>query len=77
MELNIQDKKIELIQWLSTLEDINVIDKLIQLREKAQSDWWDEISEAEKASIIRGLKDAEEGKLLSHSDARKKYEQWL
>jgi hypothetical protein len=77
MDTNLQQKKIELIQWLSTLTDASVIEKLLKLRKEQQNDWWDEISEAEKASIDKGLKDAEEGKLKPHSEARKAYEKWL
>lgn len=77
MDTNLQQKKIELIQWLSTLTDASVIEKLLKLRKEEQNDWWDEISEAEKASIDKGLKDAEEGKLKPHSEARKAYEKWL
>ena len=34
MDLSLENKKIELIQWLSTLNDKSLIDKLMKLREK-------------------------------------------
>lgn len=34
MDSQVLDKKIELIQWLSTLEDSVVIDKLLKFRRK-------------------------------------------
>lgn len=77
MDINIQNKKIELIQWLSTLNDESMIEKLIKLREKEKSDWWNELSKAEKESIEKGLLDAENGKLITHSTAKKAYEKWL
>ena len=48
-DLQIQNKKLELIQWLSTIEDLNFLDKISDMisRER-KKDWWDEISEAEK-----------------------------
>lgn len=73
MDLNLQNKKIELIQWLSTLNDHTLIDKLMKLREKEKSDWWNEISDSEKKSIEQGIHDADNGKLTSHSDVRKIY----
>ena len=76
-ELNMQSKKLELIQWLSTLEDSSIIEKIIELRKSVNKDWWNSISEDEKQSIDRGLEDAESGKLNPHSTARKLYEKWL
>ena len=77
MDINLQNKKIELIQWLSTINDKSLIEKLLKLRDKEKTDWWHKISEAEKESIEKGLIDANNGKLNSHSTARKTYAKWL
>ena len=77
MAVNIQNKKIELIQWLSTLNDMSIIEKIIKLREQEKSDWWDEISVSEKKSLEKGIKDADAGNLKSHSDVKKIYKKWL
>ncbi|TDG35179.1 hypothetical protein EZJ43_14865 [Pedobacter changchengzhani] len=76
-ELNILNKKLELIQWLSTVEDSTILEKIMDLRKTENKDWWDSISETEKDSVELGLKDAESGKLKPHSNARKLYEKWL
>ena len=65
VEPNILNKKLELIQWLSTIEDPSIIEKINELRKKESSDWWNSISENEKKSIELGLKDAASGKLNS------------
>lgn len=75
--MNIQDKKIELIQWLSTLNDESVIEKILELRDAERTDWWEGISEKEKESIAQGIKDADSGKFTSQSEIRKSYEKWL
>jgi hypothetical protein len=77
IETNILNKKLEHIQWLSTIEDPSIIEKINELRKKESSDWWNSISENERKSIELGLKDAASGKLNSHSTARKLYEKWL
>ncbi len=77
MEANIQNIKIELIQWLTTLDDSSLIQKILDLRKSQTKDWWIEISEAERISIEKGISDADNGKLNSHSEARKTYEKWL
>lgn len=66
MDVNLQNKKIELIQWLSTLNDESIIEKLMKLRESEKTDWWKEISKEEKNSIEQGIKDADSGKLKPH-----------
>ena len=77
VNLNILNQKLELIQWLSTIEDSSIIEKIMDLRKKESKDWWNSISESEKESIELGLKDAEAGKLNPHSKARELYEKWL
>ncbi|NOZ35681.1 MAG: hypothetical protein GXO80_10335 [Chlorobi bacterium] len=77
MEANIQNIKIELIQWLTTVDDSSLIQKILDLRKSQTKDWWNEISEAEKISIEKGISDADNGKLNSHNEARKIYEKWL
>lgn len=76
-ELEIQNKKIELIQWLSTLEDVSIIKKIADLRKNESKDWWDSISETEKSSIEKGIADADAGKLTPHSKAKDIYGKWL
>ena len=76
-ELNIQSKKLELIQWLSTIEDLSVLNKIIDLKKQENKDWWNSISENEKQSVEKGLQDAEAGKLNSHSKAKQLYDKWL
>ena len=49
----------------------------MKLREKEGTDWWNEISNEEKKSIEKGIKDADAGNLKPHSEARKIYAKWL
>lgn len=76
-ELEIQNQKIELIQWLSTLDDVSIIKKIADLRKKESKDWWDSISGEEKASIEKGIADANAGRLNPHSKAKDIYGKWL
>lgn len=76
-ELDIQNQKLELIQWLSTLEDNSILKKIAELRKKENADWWNKISELEKSSIQKGIDDADSGKLNPHSKAKDIYGKWL
>ena len=77
MEADIQNTKIELIQWLTTLDDKSLIQKILDLRTNQTKDWWNTVSESEKESIEQGIIDADNGRVISHSKARKIYEKWL
>ena len=48
IELNLQNKKLELIQWLSSIEDSTIIEKIMELRKEESKDWWNSIAESEK-----------------------------
>lgn len=73
----LQNKKLDLIQWLSTLENHVVIEKIMDLKRNEDKNWWDSISENEKLAIEQGLQDANMGKLNPQSSARKLYGKWL
>ena len=77
MDIDIQNEKINLIQWLTTLDDTKIIQKIIDLRRNETTDWWDSIPELEKESVENGLSNSKEGKLKPNSEAQKIYEKWL
>ena len=77
LDINIETKKLALIQWLTSLNDVSMIDKIMELKQEEKKDWWNETSDEEKESIEKGLSDAESGKLTPHSEIIKKYEKWL
>jgi len=63
-------KAIALINYLKTLD-------FIELTKSKPVDWWDELSEENKASIERGIKQADEGKLISNEDAKKRIDNFF
>ncbi|MEX0812840.1 MAG: hypothetical protein WD048_11545 [Chitinophagales bacterium] len=75
--MNIQNTKIELIQWLTTVEDSSLLQKILDIKSTESKDWWNEISETEKKSIQKGVSDADKENLKPHSEARKIYGKWL
>lgn len=77
MEVNIENTKIELIQWLTTLEDSDIIQKILDLRKSESTYQWDNLSNTEKRSIELGLADAQKGNLSPNSEAEKIYRKWL
>ncbi len=67
--------KLELIEWLTRLNDIDILIYLKKIKESRanNNDWWDDLTEQQKLGIQRGLRDIDEGKVVSHDKIAKKY----
>lgn len=78
MKASIEKEKLEIINWITSLKDESTIERLSIMRNNPISDdWWNEISEAEKATIDKGLDDLKAGRVQSHAQVKKRYENWL
>ncbi|WP_445748122.1 hypothetical protein [Polaribacter sp.] len=66
--MDIQLEKYKLIEWLTSVNDESIIAtlKTIKSNFSETNDWDSSISENEKLLIEKGLKDIEEGNLLTH-----------
>ena len=73
--MDIQAEKLKLIEWLTTLSDQAIIEKLKLFKENFtdKTDWWETLSESEKESLDLGIKDIEEGRTVPHAEVTKKY----
>ena len=73
--MDIESKKLPLIEWVTQLEDEDTLNCLKEMKETSETsaDWWDDLSESQKASIEKGLKHVGEGKITSHEDAKARY----
>ncbi|MCG8701025.1 MAG: hypothetical protein MI922_23435 [Bacteroidales bacterium] len=67
--------KLELIEWLTKLEDNETIEylKIVKDSKSKNNDWWNDLSESQKAGIERGLNDIKKGRTVSHDDVKSKY----
>ncbi len=67
--------KLELIEWLAKLEDNETINylKIVKDSKTSKNDWWDDLTEEQKQGIQKGLKDIEEGRVVSHEEVKRKY----
>jgi len=76
--MNIESEKLDIINWIISLSDETIIEKIKFLKNYEKSnDWWDEISDEVKASIDRGLEDVKAGRITVHEEVKKTYEKWL
>lgn len=67
--------KLELIEWLTKLDDDETIDylKLVKDSNASHNDWWQDLSDEHKAGIERGLRDVDAEKVTPHSTVKLKY----
>lgn len=75
--MDIQSEKLNFIKWFSGLTDLSTIKEFIALRKEKEVDWWDMIDAVEKEEIEEGLRQADNGEVVPHSQVMKKYEKWL
>lgn len=74
---NLNTKKLELIQWVAEAGEEYLIDEMLRMTNALGKDWWDEISDEERAAIEAGQADIDAGRVVSHEEVRKIYEKWL
>jgi hypothetical protein len=66
--------KLELIQWLSQLDDKGLLNSLFQLKKTNETaDWYDELTDEQRAAIAEGDADLKAGRVTSSEDLWKKY----
>lgn len=67
--------KLELIEWLTGLEDDDTLDylKVVKDSKTSQKDWWYDLTDEQKQGIERGLGDVDAGRVTPHDVVKKKY----
>jgi hypothetical protein len=71
--MDIQLEKINLIKMIQDTDDISVITSIKNFFKTEKKDWWDELSEDQKAEIQEGIKDADEGRVIPFESFMQKY----
>ena len=75
--MNIQSEKLDIIQWLASINDSKIIKQFMLLKRSNEERTSVNLSQAEKSSIDKGLESIKEGCFKSHEEVtettRKKY----
>lgn len=69
--MNLETRKINLINWISSLQEVDLIDKMEAIQ-KEKSDWWDTIGNEDKQAIEDGLQQLDKGEFLTRTQVREK-----
>lgn len=66
--------KLELIEWLTKLKDPGMIGSLFNLKKASEvEDWYTTLTAEQKASVDRGIADAQAGRTISSEELWKQY----
>lgn len=76
MVMNIETRKLSIINWVSHLQDESVLSRIEQLQSQ-KPDWWNLISDEEKAEIEEGILQADRGETKTTDEVLSKYKKWL
>ncbi len=71
----LEHRKIQLIAMITQLHDSDVLDSIENLLLESKKDWWDIINEAEKKAIDHGLDDIRNGRVISHEQVMKEFDE--
>jgi hypothetical protein len=76
--MNAVDLKSDLYRLIENIDDVDVLEavKVLLSSRLPHNDWWNEISEDERAEIDEGLKQADRGETRTTEEILSKYEQW-
>ena len=68
--------KIELAKMVLSIESETIIEKIINLIRSEEKDFWDELTEEQKADIGLGIQQADQGLTIPLEDVIKKYPEY-
>jgi hypothetical protein len=66
-----------LIDSISDREILQAVKTLLGKNTNAKTDWWETISDEERAEILQGLSEADNNDLIAHDEVMEKYKKWL
>lgn len=69
--MKLETRKINLINWISTLQEDDILNKVEKIQQET-TDWWDTVSIDDKAAINEGLKQLDKGQFFTRSQVRDK-----
>ncbi len=77
--MNTAELKNDLIKVIVNTDDITFLQQVMNFFKTHQvtTDWWDDISEEEKALIEEGAKDVEEGRVVPYAEVKAEIKQIL
>ncbi len=64
--MNIQARKLNIIQYLSQTTNASVVDLIERIIKKEDADFWNELSASEKKEILAGIDELDKGEKVDY-----------
>lgn len=75
--MNIEARKVQLIERITQVDNPSTLDLIHAILEQDDSDFYEELSEVQINSILKGLSEVKSGDTISHDEVKKIYQKWL
>ena len=75
--MSIEAQKVRLIERITQVDDPAIIDQINALLEQGEGDFYEELTDEQRASVRKGLSQVKSDDTVSHDEVRKLYQQWL
>jgi len=69
--MNIETRKINIINWISSIQEEEILAEMERIQ-KEKTDWWNTVSSEDKKAINEGLEQLDKGEFLTRSQVRNK-----
>jgi len=67
--MDLQAEKLKLVQAVLNINDVSLIKEVEDLLKSRNHDWFDDLSEDQQQSVIRGLEQADRGETITNKEA--------
>jgi hypothetical protein len=67
--MDLQAEKLKLVQAVLNINDISLIKELENLLKARDKDWFDDLSEDQQRSVLRGIEQADRSETITHDEA--------
>ena len=78
--MDVIELRTDLHNMIDKITDSNILSAVKTLltgKTAKQEDWWNTISDEERAEIEQGISEADRGEVISHEEVMGKYTKWL
>nr|WP_067053416.1 hypothetical protein [Mucilaginibacter sp. L294] len=67
--MDLHAEKLKLVQAVLDIQDVSLLKEVKRLLKPHTRDWFEELTEDQKESVLRGLEQANKGETISHNEA--------
>jgi len=71
--MDIQSEKYALIEYITQIKDVRLIEKLRDFVKANDKDFWYDLTEVQKKDVMEGIRELDKGKKIDYEDVMSKH----